>query len=155
MSKNGRALANILKVKGVEAAKTIGDAESGTVYNITGGDSDYTITLPKLKNIPDGWNIEFLLGATGSANVNICCNDEDANSMLGLISPIQNTGSFVGGSVNTAYFLSYSTASFVISQHHSQLAGLYSRIKFLAVSDSNWNVDATCFKPGFITGSAS
>jgi hypothetical protein len=155
MSKNGRALADIRKMKSVSAAKTIGDAESGTIYTITGADTDYTITLPKLGNIPNGWHIEFLLGATGSANVNICCDDDNANSMVGLISPIENTGSFVGGSVNTAYFLSYSTASFVVAQHHAQLAGLYSRIKFLAVSDSNWNVDATCFRPGFITGSAS
>ena len=154
MAKLGRYSAQIKKVEAISAAKEVEAAEGGKIFVLTGG--GYNITLPKLSEVPTGWWCEFGLGATtGSSNINLLVDNDDSNSMIGVITTTSASANLNPPQGGQAYIILCATASFNFADHTGENDGRFSLMEVTKVTDTNWRVNATCFTPGFITGSAN
>tara|TARA_R100001079_G_C4406468_1_gene133685 strand:- start:99 stop:563 length:465 start_codon:yes stop_codon:yes gene_type:complete len=154
MAKLGRYSAQVKKVKSITAAKEVETAECGTIFVLTNG--GYNITLPKLSEVPTGWWCEFGLGATtGSSNINILVDNDDSNSMIGVITTTSASANLNNAQGGQAYVILCATASFNFADNTGANDGRFSLVDVTKVTDTNWRVNATCFTAGFITGSAN
>ena len=82
MSKLGRYSADRKKIESVTEAKTVAVADCGTIFTITPGSSDYTVTLPTVSNAGKGWWCKFILAASGTAQVTVAQSTSDSNDLV-------------------------------------------------------------------------
>ena len=94
MSKLGRYSADRKKIEAISAAKTITQADCGTIFTITPGTSNYDITLPTVATAGRGWWCKFIQAASGTAQVKIIQNTSDSSDLV--ITNVLQTG-IVGG----------------------------------------------------------
>ena len=85
MSKLGRYAADRKKIEEVSAAKTLVQADCGTIFMLASGSADYTISLTTVATAGKGWWCKFVLGFAPSSdtnNVTIAQSTDDTNNIV-------------------------------------------------------------------------